>query len=822
MGLSMRVGATALASLVAFSSVVNAQAYFYKNIDETCPDVAPLPWAPENWIGNDPDGWSRSYVEWNTGGNHVNNTMTPWFCTRVCRAEGFKYAALYKERECRCGGSLTWSSGGVNYNLQNSISANEDNCNLPCTGDADETCGSETGVRVWVDPSFPKLEGPASGQVGGYQFMGCFKGASFPAARDYVTTLTTSSATCLAYCSNMGLPYMFMVKAATGVTCHCGASFGKFSVQATDDKNCYTQCDGASTTSCTGQNCCGKTDALVPVYANPTFMGCFIPRIPGKADPEVAEPAPDGYSCFPTPQSIATRTTTTFASYAPSTVTRGASYVATVSPVAGGREWVNFGCYQDHALADIFGSGGFIDSGVLSSALTVDSCTASCATKVGVIYKYAALQVSGGAAKCYCATAVLSTSVLDKNMDLCTTKCPGNKNQNCGGSNGPMVYARSDVLVNPWSASWSISRSLTVTYDCHPTETPGGSSSTTPPSSDTTTPPGSSGSNTPGGSNTAGPSGSGSENPGGSSTAGPGGNGSNTPGGSSTAGPGGNGSNTPGGSSTAAPSGNGSNTPGGSSTAAPSGGSGTSGSVTPTASGPGTPGITNLPSDTFIILQVAPYTPPTKRGAYNVRRQSFGGFIGGAAPSNPSSCDKATLFGIRGGRLVSGTQSVATDPGVPYIPFRVSPTGSISTTFTIINGLLHWYNAAFTGGEAVFCQTVDGAVYAELLGDAPGPAGCRRVDIVTYFVTQCVNGQIVPNSVGPGGGGSGSGSSGVVVPSSTGAPGSGGSGSGSGADVPEEDWVFREGHAPDNYPCYETTKSWVSGSSTFLPEHKEL
>ncbi|KAI3338018.1 hypothetical protein F4824DRAFT_96598 [Ustulina deusta] len=147
------------------------------------------------------------------------------------------------------------------------------------------------------------------------------------------------------------------------------------------------------------------------------------------------------------------------------------------------------------------------------------------------------------------------------------------------------------------------------------------------------------------------------------------------------------------------------------------------------------PGITDLPPETFIILQVAPHTPKKKHGVWNVRRQWVGGFVGGAGHNNPKTCDEASLFGVRSGQLLSGGQPIATNPGVAFTTFKAMPAGRISRIFAILNGYLHWFNEQFTGGEAEFCQVPDGTVYITFRGDNSGPANCQRVDIVTYFGT---------------------------------------------------------------------------------------
>ncbi|ETS85823.1 hypothetical protein PFICI_03848 [Pestalotiopsis fici W106-1] len=127
------------------------------------------------------------------------------------------------------------------------------------------------------------------------------------------------------------------------------------------------------------------------------------------------------------------------------------------------------------------------------------------------------------------------------------------------------------------------------------------------------------------------------------------------------------------------------------------------------------------------------------------KRQSNGGFIGGAGPANPSSCSDASGFGLIDGQLVSndGGGLIATEPGVESMVLRVSPTGgSINTTFAVVDGILHWFNDAFFGGEATFCQTPDGQVNLVFTEDG-APAGCGEVSVAVYSASQCQNGELV-------------------------------------------------------------------------------
>ncbi|KAI0434825.1 hypothetical protein F5Y09DRAFT_189622 [Xylaria sp. FL1042] len=693
-------------------------------------------------------------------------------------------------------------------------------------------------------------------------------------------------------------------------------------------------------------------------------MGCYLPIIPGVTNPDSDVPSPSGYDCFATPSSIAFRPTTVVANYNTRTISASASFVATASPSAIAQPFVNFGCWQSKALTDIFSS--YTVSTLAASSISVERCVAFCNAAGNT---FAALYGKAPNNNCACSSSPKAGIDTTNYMQDCNQPCSGEPTQNCGGDNGPLIYARIDQTGNKWASQWTSSRSSTPIYKC-PSSTPASSTpaSSTPASS---TPASSTPASSSPGSSTPASSSPGSSTPA-SSTPASSSPGSSTPASSSP------GSSTPA-SSTPASSSPGSSTPASSTptsskpassspvsstpatsspatsspatsspaTSSPATGSpvtsspatsspassspatsspatsspassdassgvtppdsssasspgtdsmsgtmsssvpvtmtmstppdsssagssgtdsmsgSTSGSVSgsisgstsgtisssipstmtistsggsgsatgpatgsqtsgtsPSSTGPGVPGITNLPADSFIILQVAPHAPAKKREARHHRRQSVGGFVGGAGPNNPNSCTDATLFGVRSGQLIVGSQPVATNPGVAYMKFTVQPAGTISRTFTIINGYLHWYNDQFTGGEAQFCQVTDGTVFILFRGDNSGPANCQRVDIATYYVNQCVNGQIISGPITSGapiGGNTGSTSTGTGIGMPTGTGGAGGSDE----PAPEKDWYFREGHAPDNYPCMETTESWVRGEPTFLP-HNEL
>ncbi|CAJ2503750.1 Uu.00g111440.m01.CDS01 [Anthostomella pinea] len=229
----------------------------------------------------------------------------------------------------------------------------------------------------------------------------------------------------------------------------------------------------------------------------------------------------------------------------------------------------------------------------------------------------------------------------------------------------------------------------------------------------------------------------------------------------------------------------------------------------PSGTSSGVPGTTDIP-DALILLGVIPgdASANQKRGIRGIRRQTApasSGFISGAGPINPDVCTDATLFSLTDGELISGGQAVSTEPGVAFAPIRVSPTGSISTTFSVVNGLLEWYNAAFLDGKAGFCQVAPGQVYATFSTPSTFPAGCEVVSLVVYEAVACQNGVIVDPAA-----------SSVPTGSATGR-----AGGNTAPLLPNERDIYPEGGAPDDELCAETTLSWVPGSPTFLP-HNEL
>ncbi|CAJ2503748.1 Uu.00g111420.m01.CDS01 [Anthostomella pinea] len=492
MGLLYRAGAAALASLLAFTSVTNAQGFDFQDLGAQCPAQynyqylgcaptmsQPFAFSPSGWDPSSGADNSKGYIQWDNG-DFVNQTITPYFCSNVCRAHGFKYAALW-DKGCNCGSSLSYTYPGAVAPVMLVPGSTETLCQQnaaggdygPCGGDQREYCGTNRGARIFVDPSFAderNLNSPAA-TAQSYQVLGCFTTANLPTSNEGVTRAQVASGPqCLSFCADLGMPFVQMIPSTSGVSgqvvdCRCGTEFGKGTQVATNVQGnaCTLQCSAPNSgTACTAQDCCGASNGPFPIYVNPALMGCFTPIIPGVSDAS----APGGFDCFPTPQYIAARATSSV-SYVAATMSASARFVPTASPAA--NAFSIYACYQNTVIGSVFNTP--VDSGLASGSVSVTACVNYCDTNG---YTYAAVVGVPASQKCYCAAAGnMITGVTPNNaMQDCNQPCAGSTRENCGGNNGPLVYAKAAVAAGgPWAASFTASYSSTPVYACKNTGT---------------------------------------------------------------------------------------------------------------------------------------------------------------------------------------------------------------------------------------------------------------------------------------------------------------------------------------------------------------
>lgn len=195
------------------------------------------------------------------------------------------------------------------------------------------------------------------------------------------------------------------------------------------------------------------------MYANPSLMGCYIPVIPGFKEEDL--PRYINYECVTTPASIEQRAIAAATFSDPSTIEVSRSFVASAEPTGISTPYVNFGCYADTVTDEVFAIN--VPSDLDPLTIDVDSCILYCDARS---YRFAAVYGTYPFNQCVCATDIaLNLSPVD--MRLCNIPCMGTESQQlCGGETGPLVYAKEEVVPNPWYEEFEISRANTITYSC--------------------------------------------------------------------------------------------------------------------------------------------------------------------------------------------------------------------------------------------------------------------------------------------------------------------------------------------------------------------
>ncbi|KAG7066707.1 wsc domain-containing protein [Colletotrichum scovillei] len=129
-----------------------------------------------------------------------------------------------------------------------------------------------------------------------------------------------------------------------------------------------------------------------------------------------------------------------------------------------------------------------------------------------------------------------------------------------------------------------------------------------------------------------------------------------------------------------------------------------------------------------------------KRGpimAHLMNRQSGATtYVGTTGQTNPTNCNQAAVFRIgASGTLTVDGVALGVNPNTPFIALRSGSTGSITATFTLNNGVFAWSNAAFSGGQAGFCQDNSGQVYATF--GTTVPPNCTPVTLSATPRSSC-------------------------------------------------------------------------------------
>ncbi|KAF9042315.1 WSC domain-containing protein [Panaeolus papilionaceus] len=79
-----------------------------------------------------------------------SSPMTPEVCIGYCTSSGFALAGVEYGSECYCGNGFLYDYG------------QSQSCNMPCQGDAQQTCGGPNAIRIFATGVRAYTRGPAS------------------------------------------------------------------------------------------------------------------------------------------------------------------------------------------------------------------------------------------------------------------------------------------------------------------------------------------------------------------------------------------------------------------------------------------------------------------------------------------------------------------------------------------------------------------------------------------------------------------------------------------------------------------------------------
>ncbi|KAI5928595.1 WSC domain-containing protein [Camillea tinctor] len=165
--------------------------------------------------------------------------MTVETCVAECKGNGYRFAGLGYYGVCYCGQTVSTAL------------LDEPECSFPCTGNSSQTCGGDTQVNLWMDPTFLDLDDQTTDD---YVSVGCWtddssEGKALFYRQDSLESSTMTTETCLNSCLAGGYPF---AGTEYGGECYCGVVIGNGTALASDATTCNMPCNGNANQTCGG------------------------------------------------------------------------------------------------------------------------------------------------------------------------------------------------------------------------------------------------------------------------------------------------------------------------------------------------------------------------------------------------------------------------------------------------------------------------------------------------------------------------------------------------------------------------------------------
>ncbi|KAJ7689677.1 copper radical oxidase [Mycena rosella] len=297
--------------------------------------------------------------------------MTVENCIGFCDSKQLIFAGVEFMQECYCDDFI--ENPGV--------SAPITDCNLPCTGDANESCGGPNRLNIFWSGAEPPPPPTIPLSIGKWESLGCYSDNVDGQGRALVDAVAVvgqvSLETCTSACFDAGMP---LSGAEFADECYCGTAIMNGGILE-PISDCNMACAGNISEFCGGPN-------RLTVY---NYTGTDLP------------PPPVGGG-----------------GGAPGGVTA----IATDLP----SPWAYVGCFVDGAF------GRVLTTEIDNANLTMETCVASCDAQN--------FTIAGGefSIQCFCGNELIEGAVPAAQSD-CNMACGGNSTQACGAGNRLSVYS---------------------------------------------------------------------------------------------------------------------------------------------------------------------------------------------------------------------------------------------------------------------------------------------------------------------------------------------------------------------------------------------
>ncbi|PVF97904.1 WSC-domain-containing protein [Serendipita vermifera] len=204
---------------------------------------------------------------------NVEGDMTVEKCTNVCLENAFKYAGVEYGVECYCANEIGGTGQTANAG-----------CNMPCSGDATQTCGGGNRINIYTYAGNDLPSGSTIKEaVGAWEYQDCYSDSidiRTLSPRVWVDGSMTVEK-CVNKCFEGGFMYAGLEYANE---CCCSNSIGGSSQPG--QTGCSMPCEGDSSSICGGGNSLTlykytNTDlpaaaTALNVYNQWTLQGCFV------------------------------------------------------------------------------------------------------------------------------------------------------------------------------------------------------------------------------------------------------------------------------------------------------------------------------------------------------------------------------------------------------------------------------------------------------------------------------------------------------------------------------------------------------------------